>query len=572
MSRYETSYDRVPYDGWSYAFTHPDVLATVARLRGIHSPPVERCRVLEIGCAAGYNLIPMAFSLPNAHFVGIDYAARQIEEGCAIAAQVGAANVEFHHMDLAAWDGRLGHFDYIIAHGIYSWVPQPVRSALLAICRDALAPNGIVYISYNTYPGWHMMEAMRRMMLYHVREIDDPTARAGAARELIDFLVKATGSSAYRLSSYPAAYEHLLNGYFHGVLNRPDRVDSLFLHDELEEVNEPCYFHEFLAHAQAFGLGYVADAEFSTGLSTSLPEEISANLTAIAQPNGESGQYLDFVVNRTFRRSLLCRAEVETSPAVELDALEDFYFSANNRGLLALGTEPEAASVEFVAGDGAKLTTDHPVTIVAFTHLKSIWPRRIPLRELQQMAYTELMETNPHLRAELYAALSGADGERWAEDRCLLASNLLQAYSTSGELVGFHLHPGCFTTEIGTHPQASPWARWEAEKRATVTDLRLRRVALTPRGRYLLPLLNGSRDVVALAHWIEADTSEGASVWGDKPETPDDGASVSLAAPFLSEQIVDTLAQLAGVALLWTPIEGDHLFHSDFKELYKASE
>lgn len=545
------SYDRIPYDGWSYAFTHPDVLATVARLRGIHSPPVEGCRVLEIGCAAGYNLIPMAFSLPNAHFVGIDYAARQIEEGCAIAARVGAANVEFHHMDLAEWDGRLGRFDYIIAHGIYSWVPQPVRSALLAICRDALTANGIAYISYNTYPGWHMMEAMRRMMLYHIREIDDPTARAGAARELIGFLVNATGSSAYRHSSYPAAYEHLLNGYFHGILNRPDRVDSLFLHDELEEVNEPCYFHEFLAHTHAFGLAYVADAEFSTGLAASLPEEVSANLAAIAQPTGEAGQYLDFVVNRTFRRSLLCREEVVVSPAVEMDALDDFYFSANNRGLLAPGTDPEAASVEFVAGDGSKLTTDHPVTIVAFTHMKSIWPRRIPLRELQQMAYRELMETNPHLHTELYAALTGADGERWEADRCLLAGNLLRAYSISGELVGFHLHPGAFTTEVEPLPLASPWARWEVEKRATVTDLRLRRVALTPRGRYLLPLLDGSRDVAALAQRIEADTSEAASIWHAQPETPAEGPAVSLPAAPVAEQVADTLAQLAGVALLW---------------------
>lgn len=551
MTPHETSYDKVPYDGWSYAFTHPDVLATVARLRGIHSPPVEGCRVLEIGCAAGYNLIPMAFSLPNAHFVGIDYAARQIEDGCAIAADLGAANVEFHHMDLSVWDGRLGHFDYIIAHGIYSWVPEPVRSRLLAICRDALTPNGIAYISYNTYPGWHMMEAMRRMMLYHIREIGDPTARAEAARELIDFLVRATGSSAYRLSSYPAAYEHLLNGYFHGILNRPDRVDSLFLHDELEDVNEPCYFHEFLAHTGSFGLAYVADAEFSTGLSASLPEEVSANLAAIAQPNGEVGQYLDFVVNRTFRRSLLCRADVATSPAVELDALAEFYFSASNRGLLAPGTDPEAASVEFVAGDGSKLTTDHPVTIVAFTHLKSIWPRRIPLRELQQMAYTELMETNPHLRAELYAALTGADGERWDEDRRLLVSNLLQAYSTSGELVGFHLHPGTFTTEIEPCPLASPWARWEVGKRATVTDLRLRRVALTPRGRYLLPLLDGSRDVAALTRLIESDNSDAGAVWQMPPEIPVDGPSITPPVAPVSEQVADTLAQLAGVALLW---------------------
>ncbi|MBI3959366.1 MAG: methyltransferase regulatory domain-containing protein [Chloroflexi bacterium] len=552
-----TPYDRVPYGGWSYAFTHPDVLATVARLRGIPSAPVESCRVLEIGCAAGYNLIPMALSLPNARFVGIDYAARQIDEGCGLVAQLGVPNVELHHLDLAAWEGALGQFDYIVAHGIYSWVAEPVRSALLSICRAALTPNGVAYVSYNTYPGWHMMEAMRRMMLYHIREIDEPGQRAAAARELIGFLVKATGAASFRLSSYPAAYEHLLNGYFHGILNMPDRADSLFLHDELEAVNAPCYFHEFLAHAGQHGLTYVADAEFGTGLPTSLPEEVAANLSAMAQSDGDVGQYLDFVVNRTFRRSLLCRDEVALSPAIDLEVLDRLYFASHARGLLAPGTDPEAASVEFVAGDGAKLTTDHPVTIVAFTHLKSIWPRRATLAEAQEMAYVQLMETNPHLRAELYAALTGADPERQAEDRRLLAANLLAAYCTSGELVSFHLHPGSFTTEIRTRPLASGWARWEASKRTTVTDLRLRRVALTPHGRYLLPLLDGTRDADALQQVIEADGSEAAAIWRTPASLPPEGLQIELPAPSLAEQIAETLEQIANSALLWGwPIPG----------------
>ncbi len=546
-----TPYDLVPYGGWSYAFTHPDVLATVARLRGIPSPPIENCRVLEIGCAAGYNLIPMALSLPNARFVGIDYAARQIDEGCAISAQLGVKNVELHHLDLAAWDGSLGQFDYVIAHGIYSWVAEPLRAALLSICQTALTPNGVAYISYNTYPGWHMMEAMRRMMLYHIRGIDEPGQRATAAKELIGFLVKATGAASYRLSSYPSAYEHLLNGYFHGVLNLPDRADSLFLHDELEAVNDPCYFHEFLAHAAQHGLAYVADAEFSQGLPTSLPAEVAANLNAMAQPDGDVGQYLDFVVNRTFRRSLLCRAEVTPSPAIDLAVLDTLYFAARASGLLAPGTDPEAASVEFVAGDGAKLTTDHPVTIVAFTHLKSIWPRRASLAEAQEMAYVQLMETNPHLRAELYAALTGTDAERQAEDRRLLAANLLNAYCTSGELVSLHTQPGAFTTAIGPRPLASSWARWEAAKRTTVTDLRLRRVALTPRCRYLLPLLDGSRDADALRQVIEADETEAALIWRTPPSSPPDGPQIELPLPGLAEQIADTLEQIASSALLW---------------------
>lgn len=551
-----TSYDRIPYEGWSYAFTHPEVMAAVGRLHGLTPAPIEGCRVLEIGCAAGYNTIPMAFALPGAHFVGIDYAARQIDEGCALIERLQVPNVKLHRMDLmdlAAWDGRLGSFDYIIAHGVYSWVAAPVRDALLAICRDALTPDGLAYISYNTYPGWHMMEAMRRMMLYHTRNVEAPEERAAAARALMGFLVQATSNASHRLSSYPSAYEHLLTGYYHGILNMKDRSDSLFLHDELEEINEPCYFHEFLAHAGRFDLAYVADAEFSTGLSTALPEEVAAEMAALSGPDGEQGQYLDFVVNRTFRRSLLCRSDKQPSQAIDLHVLDSLYFSAQARGLLAADSDPENAAVEFVAGDGAKLVSDHPVTIVAMTHLRRIWPRRAALDELLDAAYAQLIETNPHLDETLSAALARSDAQRRGEDRALLAGNLLRAYCTSSELISFHTGPGVYTAELSERPTASAWARWEAGKRTTVTDLRLRRVVLPPRCRYLLPLLDGSRTVADLRRAIVEDESEAAGVW-DRGAEPSEGASWEAgggpAGEQLDAQLAEALDQIAGNGFL----------------------
>jgi len=87
-------YDVTPYIDLSYKATHPDRLATMARLLGRSPAPLERCRVLEIGCAAGGNLLPMAYSLPHADFVGIDYSARQIEDGRARVAELGFYNVQ----------------------------------------------------------------------------------------------------------------------------------------------------------------------------------------------------------------------------------------------------------------------------------------------------------------------------------------------------------------------------------------------------------------------------------------------------------------------------------------------
>ena len=75
------SYDDLPYPSLSYAQTHPDRLASMATLLGLEPAPVERCRVLDVGCAVGGNIIPMAYALPNSEFVGIDYSGRQIDIG-----------------------------------------------------------------------------------------------------------------------------------------------------------------------------------------------------------------------------------------------------------------------------------------------------------------------------------------------------------------------------------------------------------------------------------------------------------------------------------------------------------
>lgn len=147
------SYDETPYPGRAYAHPHPDYMAVLATLLGLNPPPVACCRVLEIGCASGANLIPMALSLPGASFIGIDISPRQIAEGQRTIDALGLTNITLLVRDLQEVGDELGQFDYIIAHGVYSWAPAPVRDRLMALTKRCLAPNGIAYISYNTYPG-----------------------------------------------------------------------------------------------------------------------------------------------------------------------------------------------------------------------------------------------------------------------------------------------------------------------------------------------------------------------------------------------------------------------------------
>src|SRR5260370_36089437 len=170
MSGPATSYDELPYDDKPIRATHPDNLAAIATLYGMTPPPLDRCRVLELGCAAGHNLIAMAISLPEARFTGIDLSPRQIADGQATVAALGLPNVKLQALSVLDMDDAFGQFDYIIAHGIYSWVPAAVQDKVLSVCARNLATDGVAYGSYNTYPGWHQRGMVREMMNYHVRQ------------------------------------------------------------------------------------------------------------------------------------------------------------------------------------------------------------------------------------------------------------------------------------------------------------------------------------------------------------------------------------------------------------------
>src|SRR5579875_1534709 len=138
----------------------------MAALHGLSPAPIESCRVLEIGCSEGGNLIPMAYALPGATFTGFDLAAQPIARGQERIRHLGLQNIRLFQADLtsvasAPDQGGLGEFDYILAHGLYSWMQAPVRDRLLGLCAEHLAPQGIAFISYNALPGAPLRRIMR---------------------------------------------------------------------------------------------------------------------------------------------------------------------------------------------------------------------------------------------------------------------------------------------------------------------------------------------------------------------------------------------------------------------------
>ena len=121
MERQATSYDELPYSSHPLAAGHPENLACKALLHGLRPAAVENCRLLELGCSTGGNLIPLGELLPNAEFVGLDHAARQIARGRAIVESLGLSNVDLRTLSFEEVDEKL--------HGIMKGIHQNAYAA-----------------------------------------------------------------------------------------------------------------------------------------------------------------------------------------------------------------------------------------------------------------------------------------------------------------------------------------------------------------------------------------------------------------------------------------------------------
>src|SRR5262245_38198622 len=313
-------YDEVPYNNCAILHTHPNRLAAMASLLGLRPAPVRQCRVLELGCGDGSNLIPMAHALPKSQFFGIDLAGRPIAKGQAMIADLGLENIALQQMDILDFPKNASEFDYIITHGIYSWVPEAVRDKVLEISKAHLAPQGVAFVSYNTYPGWRIRQMTREMMQYHVASCDGPLEKIQQSRALAKFLCDSadqeTGSG------------RLLAEEMREVLKRPE--PGLY-HDDLAPINEPVYFFQFVAHAGRHGLQFLAETQFTARQDVSATPEMAETLNRLSADIIQREQYLDFLECRRFRQTLLCHDRVPVSHEINFDALKSLKYVSFSR-------------------------------------------------------------------------------------------------------------------------------------------------------------------------------------------------------------------------------------------------
>jgi len=477
------AYDAVPYSVGAFPQTHPDRLATIATLFGLAPVPPNRCRVLELGCASAGNLIPMACALPESTFVGIDLSRRQIEIGQAAVRELGLSNLDLQTRSILEIDADFGQFDYILVHGVYSWVPPEVQDQILTICSRNLSPQGIAYVSYNTYPGWHARGAIREMIWYHCERFADPADRVREARGLLAFLVKSVPDQD------AAGFGALIRRELAILQMTPD---CYLLHEHLEECNEPLYFHQFAGRAAAKGLQYLAEAQISAMIPGRFGPETDKTLRAISPDLLHMEQYMDFLRNRMFRQTLLCHGGQKPDYALRPDAVMQFHIGS---GAKAVSGHPDFSSSEpeqFRGPGDATLTTRDPLMKAAMLHLAQRRPLSTSFQSLVAAAQ------------EMLAPSRGPS----ADDSRQLATRLLNCYTTN--LVEFSLFPPSFVAHVSARPLASPYARLRAREELKVTNLRLETVALTPPSRLVLSHLDGEHDrdslVERLTQWMTSAT------------------------------------------------------------------
>lgn len=371
-------YDLLPYQSQSFPETHPEHLAVLGRLYGIPGAPPESCRVLELGCASGGNLIPMAWRLPGSYFLGVDLSARQIKDGRALIERLGIDNIELRQGDILDLELEARSFDYIIAHGIYSWVPEAVRARLLALAARSLAPNGLLYLSYNVLPGWRLRGTLRDILLDACREEPHPPLRLGLAY-----------AALHRLDTALSGLEALSARLLREEIARVQAAHPSYLYFEyLDTHNQAFLFRDIMAQVETQGLAYLCDTELHMTYGASYGDKVEAALADLQDPV-EWEQWLDFVSNRNFRQSLFHLSSTPAWTEISIDEFDQLAFSSDLQPLPRVDLR-RPKPTPFASADGSRYQVEHPLTKAALILLHQHFPAAFRLEELLPMAQRQV--------------------------------------------------------------------------------------------------------------------------------------------------------------------------------------
>ncbi len=510
MTHDASSYDELPYSDHAFPETHPDRLATVGRLYGIQAAPVTDCSVLELGCGLGGNLLPMAATLPGSRFVGIDLSPRQIDAARERASRLGLANIDLRCEDLADVGAGNGRFDYILCHGVYSWVPPEVQEHILRICRENLADGGLATVSYNALPGWHQVRSVRDAILHGAREGETALEKVRRGLQRLRFIAENNFVP-------DSPYDEVLRS---AVETLAGQDPGYVFHEYLEECNDALYFEEFHRRTEAAGLRYVADAEMNDPSNRLTPAAREA-LTAVADDLVQCEQLLDFLRRRMFRRDVLCHADLPGRRWADPGAVGDMLLLGLARPVAADGEPTDGPSDRFRNHQGHTLTADAPQLAEALRLLHGARPA--------PMGFAEMLD--------------GVRTRTGDADADYLSQAMLACGMTG--FVELHTHLPPIAAEPPQRPEATPVARWQAAEGKLVVDLRHRNAQLDDLGRAVLTMLDGTADRTAIAASLREQIRAGRLTFGEN----DGAATRASEADREAEQITGEV--LTALAAMW---------------------
>jgi SAM-dependent methyltransferase len=459
-------YDERPYTDHAYAETHPSRIAAVARLARWLAPPAAAARILELGCGRGGNLLPMAAGLPRATFVGVDGSARQIDEARQTADDAGLSNVTFLRARFDEMEIGEGAFDYVICHGVVSWISPTARVGLFGRIAGALGGRGVACVSFNVLPGWYDRLAARDWLRFSASALGRSAEDAVASLAWLGSQLSPEQADARRRLEAVA-----------GRLG--DTGPAYAFHEYLAPEHHPLLVGEFLDEASAAGLCYLGDAIPATTALDLLPEEArerARGLDAVA-----AQQLVDFVRCTAFRRALLVRTDAARasawtgSPDLDPEAIRLVRVASRLRPQGP--SAPESLQESFADGDLVVQVSD-PATRRALHELAGVAPRSLRTDEL---AHRSLPSAAPEVE---HRALASELYDLW------LATGALDLYD----------HEIAVPSQAGERPVACPVARWHANRGGVITS-RLHQEVLVPDAivRWVLGRLDGTRTLRDLA-------------------------------------------------------------------------
>lgn len=509
-----TAYDHTPYESKALLQTLPEHLAGEAMLFGMDVPDARTARVLELGCGEGANLLTLAASHPDARFVGIDLSLRQITQARDDREKLGLTNVELFHGSIADVDESFGEFDFILCHGVYSWVPDDVRGHIRRVIKERLAPNGLAYLSYNVLPGWSMRATMRDMMMYHARQYETPQDQVAQARALGKFLQEALAHSP------DWDWAVLIRAEMERLGKLPDWY---VFHDNLAPNNHPHWFWEVARDVHEAGLKYVGDTSIRTMIVEHFQPEVVAALEAARDDQVRLEQYMDFIRCRGFRQSILCHADRDVDRAITAERLRGLRFFPQYAPKGEQVRVDDDSDVTFQIYEGAAVTTSNRGMKAVMMAMLDAMPRLLSLDELADVCASYNQAMTPDELAGNVITMIGRDA--------LLPRS---GFPPSGT--------------VGPRPKAFGPARLAVQKGLSLLPNRLHMmIKSNPVDRVVVRLCDGTRDRDALHAGLVASVASGElQVVNNAGERWEADAL----APKLWDELDQSLVGLAKLALL----------------------